>query len=626
MCHIVEHLEPRRLFAAGDVDPSFGTDGIADLPAFVGESVSAHRSFTVLPDDRILVLGGPVDGHQLSITRLTATGAVDTTFGAGGHVGFSLNSNTFGQSGEAIFVQADGKIVVRADANVAPFETNRYFVRFNPDGTLDETFGAKGFRIVADPDVHSRNVTVQPDAKIIIAAPNGVHRLAADGSPDPTFGTNGFAQISPAAGLRPFLELHVPLVQSDGKIVVVGNLATNGNPQLDTLGIVRLNASGTPDATFGNGVIREITPPSGSNRPEPVKIVEAAGGKLVIAMRESRGNPRLVALRVNADGSPDSTFDGDGFVSYAAHVPTDTNHLSIDDDGRILLAGPAIFPVPEGGFMAVRLLGDGSLDPSFGHVIGGLGLTPLRVSTIAVQSDGILLQAGQISTSDPDAQPHMLKLAVAGATPSPIGLTGGTLSVAGTGGADVIIVAGAQNSPSDPNLLAVARNRIGRAFEAGDVARVSVTSGAGDDYVEMRATDVPGALEGATGNDRLAGGAGNDSITGDDGYDSIDGGAGNDTLIGNDGRDWIRGQDGSDSLFGNAWGDFLDGGAGNDIVNGGGYPDRLTGGPGNDTLRGGLGNDLFFTNDGTSDHLFGDAGLDSADPDEDDVLTSIETT
>ncbi|MDQ3439140.1 MAG: hypothetical protein M3478_02180, partial [Planctomycetota bacterium] len=94
MRHALERLESRRLFAAGDLDPTFGTGGVVDLPAGTGgREGGSQQAIAVMPDDRLLVIGGPAAGDTLSVLRLTAAGAPDPTFGTAGRVSFTLDDD-----------------------------------------------------------------------------------------------------------------------------------------------------------------------------------------------------------------------------------------------------------------------------------------------------------------------------------------------------------------------------------------------------------------------------------------------------------------------------------------------------------------------------------------------------
>ena len=121
--------------------------------------------------------------------------------------------------------------------------------------------------------------------------------------------------------------------------------------------------------------------------------------------------------------------------------------------------------------------------------------------------------------------------------------------------------------------------------------------------------------------ERIAGGAGNDTIVLDNGgFDAV-GEQGNDVLSGNDaanilsgglGNDLLLGHGGDDLLFGDAGDDDLDGGAGNDQLFGGDGLDNLFGGLDNDRLSGGADADELFGEEG-NDTLNGGAGADHQD-------------
>ena len=126
-------------------------------------------------------------------------------------------------------------------------------------------------------------------------------------------------------------------------------------------------------------------------------------------------------------------------------------------------------------------------------------------------------------------------------------------------------------------------------------------------------------LNGDSGNDELYGGNGNDILNGGDGIDTLyggndddtlSGGAGNDTLYGQNGNDTLNGGDGNDILYGGNGNDILNGGDGNDTLHGGNGNDTLSGGAGNDTLSGGNGNDTLSGGAGT-DTLSGGTGSDT---------------
>jgi len=173
-------------------------------------------------------------------------------------------------------------------------------------------------------------------------------------------------------------------------------------------------------------------------------------------------------------------------------------------------------------------------------------------------------------------------------------LANGVLTIDGTDGRDVIIVrqVGSQlrvrGESIDVNGAAV------RTVAVGDVTRIAISAAAGDDVVNLTGVRVAATVDAGNGDDRVFGGAsddsilggagndrlfgfrGNDEIAGGAGDDRINGGQGNDHLLGEDGDDRVSGQDGDDNCDGGAGDDRVTGGRGLDHNNGGGGDDRVT--------------------------------------------------
>ena len=130
---------------------------------------------------------------------------------------------------------------------------------------------------------------------------------------------------------------------------------------------------------------------------------------------------------------------------------------------------------------------------------------------------------------------------------------------------------------------------------------ITISTGIGNDLVN---------LEGTTGAYVLFGGDGNDSLIGGEGDDSIDGGAGDDVIAGSGGADLIVAGDGNDLVFGDEGDDTIFGGTGNDELAGGDGDDLLVGGAGDDSIAGQNGDDVIF-GDAGSDSILGGLGNDT---------------
>src|SRR4029077_16609187 len=82
---------------------------------------------------------GPSAGY-VEIARFTANGALDATFGPGGTTTGQLGSNP------AAVIAADGKLVVSFGSQTSVKGRNQFGVaRYNSDGSPDSTFGSNGY-------------------------------------------------------------------------------------------------------------------------------------------------------------------------------------------------------------------------------------------------------------------------------------------------------------------------------------------------------------------------------------------------------------------------------------------------------------------------------------------------
>jgi len=210
----------------------------------------------------------------------------------------------------------------------------------------------------------------------------------------------------------------------------------------------------------------------------------------------------------------------------------------------------------------------------------------------------------------------------------------------------------------ESSTVIVFENSANTRFPASAVARIVVNGRGGDDFIINGAGSIPAVIAGGPGNDVLSGGlgpdyllggSGNDRLLAQAGNDLLDGGLGDDTMIGGDGADtalyssrknpvhvYLDGTpsgeagehdilQGIENIYGGAGDDALYGDENSNLLAGGAGNDTLDGLAGQDTLLGQTGNDLFLVRDGDNDVIAGGRGADTADLDESDTATSIES-
>ena len=328
----------------------------------------------------------------------SSNGMLDATFGSNGTLSTAVGAGN--DIAQAVAIQADGKILVAGYAfNGA--KNDFAVVRYNPNGTLDTTFNGIGIvtTAVGASNDEAFGMAVQSDGKIILAGQsfNGVDtdiafvRYNTDGTLDNSFNGDGRAIV--AVGVGTDLVRSVA-VQSDGKIVAAGNAFNGTNSDI---AVVRLDGNGLLDAAFdGDGIA--LTPVAAGND-IGYGVAIQPDGKIVAAGYYFSGTSNDTAvLRYNAAGTLDNTFDGDGIATVAFSPDTDEAlSLVLQSDGKIVIAGCIRSGGTPNDFLHARFESDGRLDQLFGT--GGSTIVPFGnlidiALGVAIQSDGKILAAG----------------------------------------------------------------------------------------------------------------------------------------------------------------------------------------------------------------------------------------
>lgn len=308
------------------------------------------RALTV----RRLVTPAMLVGALLCPAAATAAapGVLDPAFGSGGVVSLPSGTQLFGvaaqANGEAIAVgQAGGKVLVE---------------RFATNGALDGVY-------VGGPGV-AHAVTVQSDGKIVLAGNTGgtmfVERLGTNLAPDTSFGAGGVTTALAGASAV----ANTVAVGPAGEIVAAGS---QGGPDTRPVAI-ELTSSGAFAPGFGTAGIQGLDwgPYSFA-----AGAVVQPNGQIVLAGQQSPGQPTNgVLVRLNANGTTDSSF-GNGFVQY--HYPgggyTSFTSVGLQNDLKVVVGG-----IDVGGPHAIfaRFTPAGILDPSFGS--GGVAALPSQMN------------------------------------------------------------------------------------------------------------------------------------------------------------------------------------------------------------------------------------------------------
>jgi uncharacterized delta-60 repeat protein len=268
-------------------------------------------------------------------------------------------------------------------------------------------------------------VTLSTVAILVICAPS----VRADGTLDPSFGTGGIVTTPlNGGGLA-----RQAVTQPDGKLVVVGtgfNLATPTSA--NDIVLARYLSNGSLDPTFGSGglVVTHIPGPSGIDFADDVAL--QPDGRIVVAGHKTEAQFEMVAVRYLGDGSLDPSFGTNGIARPSLAGNNGALALAIQPDGAILLGGwtrPSSAPQR---MSVVRLLANGTLDVAFGT--GGVASvdasgngTGATVFDMALQPDGRMVLTGfAIPNGGADAEVATVRFTTTGLPDGTFG-TGGVV-------------------------------------------------------------------------------------------------------------------------------------------------------------------------------------------------------
>jgi uncharacterized delta-60 repeat protein len=366
-----------RLLSDGSLDNSFSSDGISTLNIGFGDA--SFKSIRTDSNGKY-VLGGECQssssgGRQPCIFRVNpTTGLLDTSFGtvisAPVRLGYMPLSNDSGGSSARIELLSNGSIIA---------VNNCY--RSTSTATLS---GAC------------------------------VTRLTASGDIDLSYGISGLGRAELAD--ENVYELGLT-VKADGKALIVGQCG-NRPGKVNRGCVLRLNANGTPDTSFGSATatLGVVSVPIGVD-PADVgyfrnALIQSDSKILVTGYCTSGGvsNGRFCAARLNVDGALDSSFGSGGkSLLTTAFIPSSTSSAALQPDGKAIITG--VCPNANGSLPCVaRIDTNGALDPGFdgdsGNANGALSFNELggyaTVYALALQQDGKIVLSGSCGVPVPN--------------------------------------------------------------------------------------------------------------------------------------------------------------------------------------------------------------------------------
>ena len=396
------------IHADGMLDPSFGNGGIVTTDFGPVVSYDGAGSLVMLPDGRAVAAGRAGDikpPGAMAAARYLSSGALDTTFGGDGRValgptGCSTGFGGPGNGAEAALLQPDGRLVlVGLCSNFGPPLVPVFWVvRLNVDGSLDPSFGTGGqvYLPFAGPEFNvSYTGLLQPDGRIVTVGQGNMAVMAArfnpDGSLDPTFGTGGQATVP----LADDFVVGRATPQPDGKLVIGG---TYGSGADRDFGVLRLLPNGAPDPSFDKDGL--VTSDFGAPETGSSVIVLGDGRLLLGGSRGVSPSTDVALVRYLPDGALDTSFGTGGLATADAGGEEVGGQVVELPNGKLVQVG-SIDAAGDGSvdrdFLLARFHADGALDTSFGtagFLQTDAGSTLEGLSAIAIAGPDLILTAG----------------------------------------------------------------------------------------------------------------------------------------------------------------------------------------------------------------------------------------
>src|SRR5579885_1670506 len=367
----------------------------------------------------------------LVLTSLIASGTgyaaqfLDSTFGQG--IGYVTTSNSLGCIFSAMAFQSDGKIIA-AGQTQSP-NTQGILVRYNPDGSIDTTFGTNGIVTLQNGDqlstTYFNGVAVQSDGQIVTVGdffdPNTasnilVCRFNTNGTLDTTFGSGGIATLFVGSGCSG----NAIVIQPNQEIVIAGNAVVSGTPNVL---LALLDSSGALDTGFASAGI--FTNDVGGASGDFFAVTLDSFGNILGA---GLSNGSLLIMRCTSSGSLDTSFNSTGFVTDSlGNIFTSVNAIALDASGNIVVGGSTVVVASQ--YLVARYTSSGARDISFnstGFVTQQLG-GGANIEGIAIQSNGDIMAAGIINCVINES--FFVRLTTSGSLDTSFGPNGGLNSL-----------------------------------------------------------------------------------------------------------------------------------------------------------------------------------------------------
>lgn len=418
---------------AGTLDKDFGNAGIVQpsIPN-IQENYTSINSIGIDSEHRLYLTGQSNRGNnsEFILGRLDAKGGPDSSFGNNGYVTgvFPGELSTVGNS--IIFLE-DGKFLLIGVTGIA--RTQPSLARFLPNGDVDRSFGTDGYVVIkvrpegaqqtedtqerldeaSASQVGSSNVTLQADGKILLVQTFVIthatdtralmFRLNSDGTLDETFNGTGHLTVTHPEHPSASVKISGCMVDQDGKLLGCGALK-GGSPNVFRALFVRYNTDGTPDTSFNGSGFVLITEPTTEDA-HLVQMIQHRNNRILGIGISYSPQKQGVLISLDPDGRANIQFNqAKPLFTRLDDIDTFWTDGVMQPDGNIVISG-TVQKSPQQGTEVViaRFVDNGEFDKTFnkqGWVRTQPDATKTFAHCVALQADGKIVAGGTISVNN----------------------------------------------------------------------------------------------------------------------------------------------------------------------------------------------------------------------------------
>jgi uncharacterized delta-60 repeat protein len=327
------HFGLARYNTNGSLDTTFNGNGKVSTP--IGFT-SGARALAIQTDGKIVVAGttdAGINDSDFAIVRYNANGSIDTTFAING-IAKTRFLTGIDNIAHAVIIQSDGKIVAAGESSNITMKGGFFkhfaLARYNTNGSLDTAFGTDGkLTTTFAVTAAAKSVSIHSDGKITAAGTQNLARYSSSGALDSSFGTGGRVFINN-------ISINAAKIQADGNIVVAGSTVVSGEAHF---GLARITPTGVFDTAFGTS--GRVSTNFGELDIAQALVLQSDGKMIAAGTSSASGNSDFALARYNANGSLDTTFGGDGKVTTNISIADTAAGAALQPDGKIIAVGSA---------------------------------------------------------------------------------------------------------------------------------------------------------------------------------------------------------------------------------------------------------------------------------------------